>query len=75
MTAHASIVFLALISTTNKAQNPKYVWYYQPGFYFAISNIKASLQSWDENPVLTTIDSASVPIKNLQFPTITICPG
>jgi hypothetical protein len=45
------------------------------GFYFAVTNIQASLQSWDENPVITTIDSASVPIKNVQFPTITICPG
>jgi hypothetical protein len=45
------------------------------GFYFAVTNIQASLQSWDENPVITTIDSASVPIKNVQFPTITICSG
>ncbi len=37
--------------------------------------IQASVLGWQENPVITTIESAAYPMDNLQFPTVTICPG
>ena len=36
---------------------------------------QASIIGWKENPVITTIESAAYPMDNLQFPTVTICPG
>ena len=30
---------------------------------------------WQENPVITTIESAAYSMDNLDFPTVTICPG
>jgi hypothetical protein len=36
---------------------------------------QASVLGWRENPVITTIESAAYPMDNLQFPTVTICPG
>ena len=29
---------------------------------------------WDDNPVITTMDSIAAPIKNIQRPTVTVCP-
>ena len=37
--------------------------------------IHQSVSVWNENPVITTIESAAYPMKNIQFPTITICQG
>ena len=32
------------------------------------------MNDWDWNPTITTIESTSVPITELQFPSITVCP-
>ena len=45
------------------------------GFYYSTIMIEDSLSDWDSNPTITTIESAALPMNNLQFPTITICPG
>jgi hypothetical protein len=37
--------------------------------------IHQSVSGWNDNPVITTIESAAYPMKNIQFPTVTICQG
>ncbi len=32
------------------------------------------LEDWDSNPTITTLDSIAVPIREVPFPTVTICP-
>ena len=32
------------------------------------------LQDWNENPILISVDSLENPLKNIEFPAITICP-
>ena len=36
--------------------------------------IKNAFMDWDDNPVITTMDSIAAPIKNIQRPTVTVCP-
>ena len=44
---------------------------------FSISGwlIFEAFQDWDENPVLTTLDTIAAPITETQFPTVTVCPN
>ena len=43
------------------------------GFAFSISIILQAFQSWENDPVQTTIGQVSVPIQELPFPAITVC--
>ncbi len=36
--------------------------------------IHNAFQDWSDNPVITTLDSITVPIREIQFPTVTVCP-
>lgn len=44
------------------------------GFALASFLIYRAVVEWEDHPILTTVDSSSVPITSIQFPTITICP-
>ena len=33
-----------------------------------------SLRNWRDNPVITTVDSFSVPLDTIEFPSVTVCP-
>lgn len=35
--------------------------------------IRSALIDWSESPVITSLESISSPIDNIQFPTITVC--
>ena len=35
--------------------------------------IKSSFDDWQDNPTVTTIDSAAFPIENIPFPSVTVC--
>ena len=43
------------------------------GFGIATHMIHLSSSTWSENPVITTLDSITAPIDDVQFPTITVC--
>ena len=43
------------------------------GFGLAIHTIYFSFLGWSENPVITTLDTITAPIHDVQFPTITAC--
>ena len=43
------------------------------GFLASGIFIQSSFTEWDEDPVITTMDSIAAPIKDLQFPTLTAC--
>ena len=36
--------------------------------------IKDAFINWEDNPVITTMDSIAAPIKDIQRPTVTVCP-
>lgn len=44
------------------------------GFMASGKFINDSFSDWEEEPIVTTLDSISAPVKELQFPTITVCP-
>ena len=44
------------------------------GFSTAAWMINQVMDDWAENPVITTLDSISAPIRFVQFPTVTVCP-
>ena len=39
------------------------------GMYWSVS----AYQDWQDNPVMTTIKTAALPIKEINFPAVTIC--
>ena len=43
------------------------------GFYASSEIILRSFKAWDQTPVQTTIRTISMPIEELDFPTITVC--
>ena len=43
------------------------------GFACSISIISQAFQSWENDPVQTTIDKVSVSVQELPFPAITVC--
>ena len=32
------------------------------------------MKGWNSTPIITTIDSAAIPVSKLYFPTVTVCP-
>ena len=45
------------------------------GFLLVGVIVYSLVLDWNDNPVITTIDTTEFPITNIQFPTITICPS
>ena len=45
------------------------------GFTVASHLIYHSLEDWKNDQTITTLDSISHPIQNVQFPTVTVCPN
>ena len=43
------------------------------GMISTICIVQSAFENWNEHPILTTIDSASLSIKEVQFPTVTVC--
>ena len=43
-------------------------------FSWAFIIVSESLVSWNETPTITTIDTYSLNVKSLQYPTIAVCP-
>ena len=43
------------------------------GFTLAILIINASFDDWNQNQIITTIESIATPIQEVQFPTVTVC--
>ena len=37
--------------------------------------INLAFTDWSDNPVITTLDTIAAPIDDIQFPTVTVCPG
>ena len=44
------------------------------GFSMAGFLIVESLNDWESNQTITTLDSIATPIQEVQFPTVTVCP-
>ena len=45
-------------------------------FFVAVSFLFAqTLMDWEKQPVLTSIETYTYPVEDVQFPTITICPS
>lgn len=63
---------LTYISTTRKCVRLFWVTVVIAGFTCASILIYTSFQDWADNPVKTTIQT--LPIKDLQFPKVTVCP-
>jgi hypothetical protein len=45
------------------------------GFIGSGLMIVQSFNDWDENPLLTTIQTIDAPITDLLFPSVTVCQG
>ena len=43
-------------------------------FGFTIFQMTTLYTDWQENPVITTLDTVALPIEDIEFPAITICP-
>ena len=43
------------------------------GIVFSICSTAQTYQNWKANPTITTVESTSYPIKNIEYPAITIC--
>ena len=37
--------------------------------------ISSGYKDWEENPILMTVDTFDVPIEEIEFPAITLCPS
>ena len=44
-------------------------------FIFAGKMISYTFNDWEEHQTITTLDSIAVPIEEVQFPTVTVCPN
>ena len=44
------------------------------GLVIFTSMYRQSLHSWETRPLLTTIDSTSIPVTDIPFPAVTVCP-
>ena len=42
--------------------------------FFTVFQMATLYHQWQEDPVITTLDTINYPIKNIQFPAVTICP-
>ena len=60
------------ISQTKKCQRMFWIFIVLTGFSGAFVLIRESFQSWSESPIRTTIET--LPISELTFPKITVCP-
>ena len=45
------------------------------GFLFGGMVVNDAFSDWAENPIITTIDTFSYPVQNIQYPTVTVCYG
>ena len=45
------------------------------GFSLASFLIHDSVMDWEENQTITTLESITRPIQEVQFPTVTVCPN
>ena len=45
------------------------------GFLFGGMVVNDAFIDWSENPMITTIDTFSYPVQNIQYPTLTVCYG
>ena len=63
---------LAHISTFRKYVRLFWIVVVIAGFTGAGVLINTSFQSWDESPIMTTIET--LPIKDFKFPKLTVCP-
>ena len=50
----------------------KFIYTYQHSDYSIYSTCKTYIE-WQDNPTITTINTTSYSIKNIEFPSITIC--
>ena len=42
-------------------------------FHFSVYSTFTTYTDWQDNPTITTINTTAYPIKNVEFPAITIC--
>ena len=63
---------LIYISTTRKYARAFWILVVLAGFTGAGYMIHTSLQSWDDSPIKTTIET--LPISEIKFPKVTVCP-
>jgi hypothetical protein len=72
---HSTIQGVIYIFQTNQTQVGKVFWSIVTiamiilGTYWSI----CAYQDWRENPVVTTIKTSALPIKEISFPAVTIC--
>ena len=43
-------------------------------FAFASHEVRILYQRWQDNPVITVLDTVTLPIEEIEFPAVTICP-
>ena len=44
-------------------------------FYISTNLILDGIKDWNENPVIISVDSLETPLKDIDFPAITLCPN
>ena len=68
----SSIHGLHFVGTTHKYARIFWMTVVLTGFILASSMIQRSLDSWERNPISTTIEI--LPISKTKFPKVTVCP-
>ena len=43
-------------------------------FYISTNLILDGIKDWNENPVIISVDSLETPLKDIEFPALTLCP-
>ena len=72
---HSTIQGLLYIFQTNQSQVGRIFWslvIFAVIFLGAYWSVEA-YSNWKANPVLTTVKTSALPIKNIEFPAVTIC--
>ena len=43
-------------------------------FYISTNLILDGIKDWNENPMIISVDSLETPMKDIEFPALTLCP-
>ena len=75
--ASASVIHgVAYINPSRNSLGERILWLILVAlaFAFASHEVRILYQSWQDNPVITVLDTVTLPIKEIEFPAVTICP-
>ena len=75
--ASASVIHgVAYINPSGNTTGERILWFILVAlaFAFASHEVRILYQRWQENPVITVLDTVTLPIEEIEFPAVTICP-